>query len=336
MDRRQLLTGAALLFGGCTTPQLTATAGQAIGPPAPNSGPAVLLRWFAQNLSDPRLHTYKGFDETTTHTYEAMVRISMRVTNPDLDYIPEQTEVEWSRKILRAANEVIEKLAPEPNANLRTYLQAQAIIDWVRTHILFDVDLEHAMNSQPSPLSREDVRRRFEDGVVLSMKPQPATVCGGMAWICSVLGKIGGLEMNKVEGHLRDGPNYRDPAASASHAWVNIRLPDGTIRFADPSNARLRLPLARRRAGRIINPYVLPFEAEAMGYFMATHWTMNGLDWVEDKKRIGGLSAKLSKFSTDPHTRMSFGTWAEAPFDRLRPLRETVDRDMRDAFIGGR
>jgi len=227
----------------------------------------------------------------------------------------------YSNNALRsiAAQEVLKAEAKTANPNLKAFLIGQSYIDWVRTHVLYDRDIAEGLVP-------------FYKNPLLSMTPAPATVCGGYSWLTALLAKISGqADIWKVEGRLRDSPDFRNPNLPANHSWVVLCLPDGTNWFADPSNGRMSLDVARQRQGQIVSPYSLPIENAPLGYFFATHWSMNRIEWAEDKtgKQIG----KPVKLDRDPFVQISRSEWADTDFSSLNQLRNLCNKDIPSASI---
>ena len=210
------------------------------------------------------------------------------------------------------------------NPNLEAYVRAVIVVDWVRTHVMFDRHLTEKDYYPP-----QERPKHFSPDFVLGM-PTPATVCGGLTWMSAVLARqMGTVDLVKVEGRLRGSGGEGAP----DHSWIVLDLPSGDRMFADPTHTRMSLTRARQLDGLLDHLVRFSLDRRLVGLFVADRYAMTINTPVLDSQGKEQRS-KTVKFSQDPYTKVPFAQWLGLPTKELDPIRRSAPDYIREATVG--
>ena len=256
--------------------------------------------------------------------------VHIALVTPELDHEPSISDDVRAQRIVSVIDRSVAKAMNQLGLtfqnrtfeeNFLYFARFEGINEWARTHI---------QGSLPEFNGRKPIET---DIAKILGRREPATVCGPFSWIIVRLCTLAGLkDVFKIEGAERgvDSQYF-------AHAWVMARLPSGAITFCDPSNARLRLDLARKRRGETLNPYAPSLEPWAQGYFLYNYHSST----VIRPQLIGTeIRARVSKQAgpkqdqTDVNSGASWREWINVPITReMVTAKRFFGRDMLTAAV---
>lgn len=236
-----------------------------------------ILNYFLEHTTDSRVRagSYNGYGISDLKLLEIMNQVSWRVIQPDLDHVPGREVAQLARLVKGAVGEVIAELDFKPNQVLWQRLMAQGVCDWVRTRVVFDVDLERAIYRNPSP----DLLGRKDPRYVLGMQ-SPAAVCTGFSLLARNVAREISLTCFYVNGVTRSGAQFRAVKPKPHHVWNVFVLADGLNIPADLSRSPVALPTARRDVSAIRSTLSLPVFADEFAIFSAVCHAFNSASAV--------------------------------------------------------
>lgn len=255
--------------------------------------------------------------------------VTLRVIAPEFDHVPRREVKELATRLTQGVKEVIEKLPLEtgvtPNKNLAAYLHAIGIINWVRTHVVFDKKLEAAV----MVALRADAAGQKARFPAFIGRPgfqfvldhtECSSVCAGYSeGSAELAARSGQVNIGQAFGFW-GGPLSITPVnenAHSWHAWEMVTLPDGHVLFADSSNAEVSLEEARKRNGLIDSPSVLPVIDWQRGWFATTHFCKSVMEYsLTEEGEIG----KKETTQSAGVSQWSYQDWRNADNDPLEPI----------------
>jgi len=181
-------------------------------------------------------------------------KVGARMVRPDLDHVP-GISVETLAKSLKAA--VLESVSDsgvKSGSPLETFLVAEGIVDWVRSHVVYNTMLEPGKIAEREGISLAEERKyrsQFWTPATLLQKHELFAVCAGISRLSYQLAKAVGVPLYDVIGYSRGslqggGTYHTNPE---DHSWNIFVLTDGAGKLlivpADPSHARVGLSTAR-------------------------------------------------------------------------------------------
>jgi hypothetical protein len=225
-------------------------------------------------------------------------RIGKRMVQPDLDHL-QGTSVEFlGQKIKKALDAEISDLSLSQESALYKFCLAEAVSDWVRSHVVTNRSLVKGTISQKTGISEKEewkIRSEYWVPVTLLQKRELYAVCAGYSRLTYHVSRSLGLPVYNVIGYSRSelqnkGTNHSQPE---DHSWDVLVLEGVASRrlllFIDTSHGRVGLSKARTPGYDWVSPHIFPDTLESTSCFHYWHFASK----IEDKPELISLVQPL-------------------------------------------
>ena len=257
------------------------------------------LNAVSRSLQNPKAtleHATFGLDPALFR--KARDAVALRMLARDLDHRPGITVQALASDIKHAAFSILsaEGIGPESSAGKR--LLAQAVCDWVRSHVVYNEALEPeslAVSAWKYDVPQA-IRQRYWTTKTLLQAPRLFAVCAGYTRLTFDLSRAVGLDTYLVNGFTRFPKNQF--SGRRNHSWNVFAIQtDGTVAYIPADNARGRVELSRARSNLRLfdNPFVLPTASSDWGLFL---WKQQASE-LDGGKELQPDALRLSTLTLD-------------------------------------
>lgn len=218
-------------------------------------------------------------------------RIGARIVQPDLDHVPGITVEVLAKKLKSAAVDVCASAGVKSGTPLETFLIADGIANWVRSHIIYNDMLVPGKIAEQRGLTTDQefkVRQQYWTPRTLLEKSKLHAVCAGYSRLTYHLARAVDVPLFNVMGYTRgalqvNGTHTKQPR---NHSWNVMLLPGklGTqlILSTDPTQSRISLAEARAANFDWYSPYSFPDNVDDSVFFHYSQYVTE-VDELKDK-----------------------------------------------------
>ena len=203
-------------------------------------------------------------------------RIGRRMVHKDLDHL-QGTSVDFlGQKIKKALDAELADLNLNTESALYKFCLAEAVVNWVRSHLLYNdmlVPGKIAEANQWSVAEESKFRSTYWTPKTLLERPELSAVCAGYSRLTFYICRSIGVPMLNAVGYTRgalqvNGTNTSNPP---NHSWNILVLKadsGGTLRLqTDPTQARVLLSEARSSNFQWQSEYCFPDTTTGVAFY---------------------------------------------------------------------
>lgn len=261
------------------------------GPYIEYDGPRAVSLWLP-HIKEDATHNYAPRLGTDIKQLRVLRnRVGVRMVQSDLDYAPGITVEALAKKLKSAIVEVSAGAGVRSGSSLETFLIAEGIVNWVRSHVIYNDMLVPGRISEQRGITPEQefkFRQQFWTPKTLLERPKLHAVCAGYSRLTYHLAKAVDVPLFNVMGFTRgalqvNGTHTKQPR---NHSWNILLLPVTSgaplVLSTDPTQSRIALAEARAANFDWYSPYSFPDNSDDNVFFHYSQYVTE-VDELKDK-----------------------------------------------------